>query len=184
MVFNTKKLSWFSSIQLFIGLAQAVAAITTSAFSCRTVCCRKRSNAGTVIFAPVNAGGADARFVSLTLNTSSNAPATEVTGDKPSETNFSTQINGNDDPPGYQEITLHSSDDQSNNHLKYQRLDWSLKENQTNQGNLLINYHYFCHQSLKCTVTIQQNKSSFTLLRTKIDPFDEEGVDQRNFIGT
>jgi len=109
------------SIQLFIGLAQAVAAITTSAFSCRTVCCRKRSNAGTVIFAPVNAGGADARFVSLTLNTSSNAPATEVTENKPSETNFTTQIN--DDPPGYQEINLHSSDDQTNNHQKYQRFD-------------------------------------------------------------
>ena len=113
----------FSSIQLFIGLAQAVAAITTSAFSCRTVCCRKRSNAGTVIFAPVNAGGADARFVSLTLNTSSNAPAAEVTENKPSETNFTTQINGNDDPPGYQEINLHSSDDQTNNHQKYQRFD-------------------------------------------------------------
>ena len=77
-----------------------------------------------MIFAPVNAGGADARFVSLTLNTSSNAPAAEVTENKPSETNFTTQIdNGNDDPPGYQEINLHSSDDQSNNHLKYQRLD-------------------------------------------------------------
>ena len=56
------------SIMLFVGLVQAVVAITTSAFSCRTICCRKRSNAGTVIFAPVNTN-IDPRFVSVTLNT-------------------------------------------------------------------------------------------------------------------
>ena len=56
------------SIMLFVALVQAVVAITTSAFSCRTICCRKRTNAGTVIFAPVNTN-IDPRFVTVTLNT-------------------------------------------------------------------------------------------------------------------
>jgi len=91
------------SIQLFIGLAQAVAAITTSAFSCRTVCCRKRSNAGTVIFAPINPN--DSQYV-FQINAPDANPAAV---NNPTTTQ--------DDPPGYSEINLNSDES------KYQRFE-------------------------------------------------------------
>ena len=86
------------SILLFTGLTQAVVAITTSAFSCRTVCCRRRNNAGTVIFAPVNA---DPRSVTFTLNTVNtvNTPAPTQETSKPEESRYGkkTHIRWNSD---------------------------------------------------------------------------------------
>ena len=79
------------SILLFTGLTQAVVAITTSAFSCRTVCCRRRNNAGTVIFAPVNA---DPRSVTFTLNTVNtvNTPAPTQETSKPEESRYGKKL--------------------------------------------------------------------------------------------
>ena len=57
--------------QMFIALAQAVIAITTAAFSCRTVCCGKRSTAGAVIFNPMESIGNNAgmhQFTAIPLN--------------------------------------------------------------------------------------------------------------------
>ena len=54
------------SIQLLIGLAQAVIAITTAAFACRTVCCGKRSTAGAVLF---NSGNNTEQFTAIPLST-------------------------------------------------------------------------------------------------------------------
>ena len=53
-------------IQLLIGLAQAVIAITTAAFACRTVCCGKRSTAGAVLF---NSGNNTEQFTAIPLST-------------------------------------------------------------------------------------------------------------------
>ena len=59
--------------QMFIALAQAVIAITTAAFSCRTVCCGKRSTAGAVIFNPMESIGNNAghQFTAMALPTTS-----------------------------------------------------------------------------------------------------------------
>ena len=57
--------------QMFIALAQAVIGITTSAFSCRTVCCGKRSGAGVVIFNPMEIIGNNAaghQFTAIPFN--------------------------------------------------------------------------------------------------------------------
>merc|ERR1712004_807916 len=40
-------------IQLLTALIQGVVAVTTAAFSCRVVCCGKRSSNGTVVFSNV-----------------------------------------------------------------------------------------------------------------------------------
>ena len=53
--------------QVFIGLLQGVVAITTAAFSCRAVCCGRKSHPGAVIFTSGNTAG-DQTFTTIPLN--------------------------------------------------------------------------------------------------------------------
>jgi len=57
----------FYGIQLLIGLLQGVVAITTAAFSCRAVCCGRKSHPGAVIFTSGNTAG-DQTFTTIPLN--------------------------------------------------------------------------------------------------------------------
>ena len=66
----------FYGIQLLIGLLQGVVAITTAAFSCRAVCCGRKSHPGAVIFTSGNTAG-DQTFTTIPLNANcSTRPAT------------------------------------------------------------------------------------------------------------
>jgi len=53
-------------IQMLVGLLQGVIAITTSAFSCRAVCCGRKQYPGAVIFSPGT--NAEQTFTTIPLN--------------------------------------------------------------------------------------------------------------------
>ena len=57
----------FHGFQIFIGLLQGVVAIITAAFSCRAVCCGRKSHPGAVIFTSGNTAG-DQTFTTIPLN--------------------------------------------------------------------------------------------------------------------
>jgi hypothetical protein len=42
----------FNAIEIFLALITAVVAITSSAYSCKAVCCRKTKTQGTVLYNP------------------------------------------------------------------------------------------------------------------------------------
>merc|ERR1712038_1354783 len=90
----------FGSMQLLFGLAQAVIAITTSAFSCRTVCCGKRTRAGTVIFNPEHATSRAraGEFTAIPLNAIAMPPAVATAA-------AAAQPTPDDNPPNYDDVT-------------------------------------------------------------------------------
>merc|ERR1712049_9 len=77
-------------IQLLTALIQGVVAVTTAAFSCRVVCCGKRSSNGTVVFSNV-APQSEQVAVPLTVIAGATAPTTSL------------NVN-NEKPPKYEEV--------------------------------------------------------------------------------
>merc|ERR1711953_396513 len=107
----------FGSIQLLCGLAQAVISITTSAFSCRTVCCGKRTRAGTVIFNPEHATGRAraGEFTAIPLNAIAMPPAVAT----------ASAAQPDDNPPNYDDVTTekNAESQQPGNAATYQRFE-------------------------------------------------------------
>jgi hypothetical protein len=98
----------FYGIQLLIGLLQGVVAITTAAFSCRAVCCGRKSHPGAVIFTSGNAAG-EQNFTTIPLNQivpSPQQPATSVDTEE-------------EKPPSYDTAAAKQPEDGD----KYQRFD-------------------------------------------------------------
>ena len=77
-------------IQLLTALIQGVVAVTTAAFSCRVVCCGKRSSNGTVVFSNV-VPQSEQVAVPLTVIAGATAPTTSL------------NVN-NEKPPKYEEV--------------------------------------------------------------------------------
>jgi len=79
-------------VQLLTALLQGIVAVTTSAFSCRVVCCGKRSSNGTVVFSNVVPSQSDQVAVPLTVIAGATAAPT-------------TSLNvNNEKPPKYEEV--------------------------------------------------------------------------------
>merc|ERR1712008_374335 len=101
----------FYGIQLLIGLLQGVVAITTAAFSCRAVCCGRKSHPGAVIFTSSNTAG-DQTFTTIPLNqivTSAQQPIAASTSEDTDE----------EKPPSYDTASAKQPEDGD----KYQRFD-------------------------------------------------------------
>merc|ERR1712008_235609 len=101
----------FYGIQLLIGLLQGVVAITTAAFSCRAVCCGRKSHPGAVIFTSGNTAG-DQTFTTIPLNqivTSAQQPIAAATSADTEE----------EKPPSYDTASAKQPEDGD----KYQRFD-------------------------------------------------------------
>jgi len=80
------------SIQLLTALFQGIVAVTTAAFSCRVVCCGKRSSNGTVVFSNVVPSQSEQVAVPLTVIAGATAAPT-------------TSLNvNNEKPPKYEEV--------------------------------------------------------------------------------
>ena len=90
-------------IQLLTALIQGVVAVTTAAFSCRVVCCGKRSSNGTVVFSNV-VPQSEQVAVPLTVIAGATAPTTSL------------NVN-NEKPPKYEEVEDQAGGDQ------YQRFE-------------------------------------------------------------
>jgi hypothetical protein len=79
-------------VQLLTALFQGIVAVTTAAFSCRVVCCGKRSSNGTVVFSNVVPSQSEQVAVPLTVIAgATSAPTTSL------------NVN-NEKPPKYEEV--------------------------------------------------------------------------------
>lgn len=79
-------------VQLLTALFQGIVAVTTAAFSCRVVCCGKRSSNGTVVFSNVVPSQSEQVAVPLTVIAGATAAPT-------------TSLNvNNEKPPKYEEV--------------------------------------------------------------------------------
>jgi len=79
-------------VQLLTALFQGIVAVTTAAFSCRVVCCGKRSSNGTVVFS--NVVPSQSEQVAVPLTVIAGATAAQTT---------SLNVN-NEKPPKYEEV--------------------------------------------------------------------------------
>ena len=70
-------------IQLLTALIQGIVAVTTAAFSCRVVCCGKRSSNGTVVFSNVVPSQSEQVAVPLTVIAGVTAAPLNVNNEKP-----------------------------------------------------------------------------------------------------
>merc|ERR1712062_873543 len=79
-------------VQLLTALFQGIVAVTTAAFSCRVVCCGKRSSNGTVVFSNVVPSQSEQVAVPLTVIAGATSAPTS-----------SLNVN-NEKPPKYEEV--------------------------------------------------------------------------------
>ena len=70
-------------VQLLTALFQGIVAVTTAAFSCRVVCCGKRSSNGTVVFSNVVPSQSEQVAVPLTVIAGATAAPLNVNNEKP-----------------------------------------------------------------------------------------------------
>lgn len=102
-------------IQLLVGLLQGVVAITTSAFSCRAVCCGKKHYPGAVIF--TQGANAEQTFATIPLNQIVQTTAQATPTMPTAATSLVEQQE--DKPPAYDTAAASQPEDGSN----YQRFD-------------------------------------------------------------